>query len=41
MGEAIEFKGSLQNWDKGEASGTAPVGQTLVFSFRRKKKSSF
>lgn len=37
MGEALEFKGSLQNWNKGEVSGTAPVCQTLVFSFRRKK----
>lgn len=37
MGEAIEFKGFLQNWNKGEASGTALVCQTLVFSFRRKK----
>lgn len=35
MGEALEFKGSLQNWNKGEASRTAPVWQTLVFSFRK------
>lgn len=37
MGEALEFKGSLQNWNKGEANGTAPVWQTLILSFRRKK----